>query len=168
MSNQHEQSMPKKHLLFFVTEDWYFCSHRFELASAALASGYHVTVVTQVSEYGEKIKNQGFNLIPLEIDRKSGSLTKELRLLLQLRSIFKHEKPDIIHHIAIKPILYGGVAAYFAGICKNVYTLAGLGYAFTSKQKKPGFISRLFKKYLLFCLSGIAGLYFRTRIIIIC
>jgi glycosyltransferase involved in cell wall biosynthesis len=136
MSNQHEQSIPKTHLLFFVTEDWYFCSHRFELASAALASGYHVTVVTQINEFGEKIKNQGFNLIPLEIDRKSGSLTKELKLLLQLRTIFKIEKPDIIHHIAIKPILYGGVAAYLAGVSRNVYTLAGLGYAFTSKQKK--------------------------------
>ncbi len=136
MSHEHENSGSKIHLLFFVTEDWYFCSHRFELATAALSAGYRVTVVTQVSDYADKIKNQGFSLIPLTIDRKSGSLVKELKLLLQLRTIFSHEKPHLIHHIAIKPIIYGGVAAYLAGIKKNVYTLAGLGYAFTSKQKK--------------------------------
>src|SRR5712692_1515418 len=42
-------------LLFLVTEDWYFVSHRLELAVAARQAGYDVVVATRVDRHGERI-----------------------------------------------------------------------------------------------------------------
>ena len=55
-----------KKLLFFVTEDWYFVSHRLPLALAAKDVGYEVSVVTRVREHGETIRIAGLKLVPFE------------------------------------------------------------------------------------------------------
>ncbi len=51
--------MTKKKLLYLVTEDWYFASHRLALAEAARDSGYDVSVVTNVKKHGDVIRNAG-------------------------------------------------------------------------------------------------------------
>ncbi|MBE0435424.1 MAG: glycosyltransferase family 1 protein, partial [Methylomicrobium sp.] len=61
------QTPPK--LIYFVTEDWYFCSHRLNLAIAARQQGFRVLVVTRVNRHGDLIREQGFELIPLDINR---------------------------------------------------------------------------------------------------
>ena len=52
----------KPKLLFFVTEDWYFCSHRIDLARAAKNAGYQVSVLTRVNNHGGIIRAEGFDL----------------------------------------------------------------------------------------------------------
>jgi len=128
--------IPTRKLLFFVTEDWYFCSHRFELAAAALKDGYQVTVVTRVRNHGEKIKEAGFKLIPIELQRHGHNPWRDLVLIRQLLDIYRAERPDIAHHVAIKPVLYGSLAAYVAKVPAVVNALTGLGYVFTSRQLK--------------------------------
>ena len=56
-------------LLLFVTEDWYFWSHRLPIARAAMRNGLDVVIVTRVNNHGEKIKGEGFQLIPLNVHR---------------------------------------------------------------------------------------------------
>ena len=104
-------SAARPKILFVVAEDWYFWSHRRPIAAAALQNGYDVFVATRVGNCGEKIIEAGFRLIPLRLNRSSYSLSHELRTVSELRSIYRREKPDIIHHIALKPILYGSMAA---------------------------------------------------------
>ena len=53
-------------LLFVVTEDWYFYTHRLSLAKAMRDAGYDVTVATRISDYGELIEKQGIRIIPLK------------------------------------------------------------------------------------------------------
>lgn len=128
----HNQSQP--HLLFWITEDWYFCSHRLPLARAALAAGYRVTVVTQVHQHEELIKNYGIRVIPLAISRRSLNPLRELALLAKIYTIYRREHPDIVHQVAMKPVLYGSIAAYWAGIPNIVNALAGLGFIFSSTR----------------------------------
>jgi glycosyltransferase involved in cell wall biosynthesis len=123
-------------LLYFVTEDWYFCSHRLPLAIAAQKAGYEVVVVTRVSQHGELIRSHGLKLIPIEISRRSRNPFKELGVIWRLFSIYRKEKPDIVHHVALKPVLYGAIAAKFARVPAVVCALAGLGFLFVSKQRK--------------------------------
>lgn len=123
-------------ILFFVTEDWYFCSHRFELAVAALHDGYQVTVVTRVQNHGDKIKGAGFGLIPIQLQRHGHNPWRDLVLIRQLWRIYRAELPDIVHHVAIKPVLYGSLVARMARIPAVVNALTGLGYVFTSRQLK--------------------------------
>jgi glycosyltransferase involved in cell wall biosynthesis len=118
-------------LIYFVTEDWYFCSHRLTLAVAAQAAGYDVTVVTRVREHGDMIRAAGLKLIPFEIARTSVNPLREFGTLWRLVRMYRREQPQIVHHVAMKPVLYGTIAARFAG-ARVINALAGMGWLFTS------------------------------------
>ncbi|MCI5143848.1 MAG: glycosyltransferase family 1 protein, partial [Candidatus Electrothrix sp. ATG1] len=128
--------MKKRKLLFFITEDWYFCSHRLSLALAAKKVGFNVSVVTHVRSHGEQIRTAGMKLIPLELSRRSINPLKELQLINRLASIYRAEQPDIVHHVALKPVLYGSIATCIAKVPFIVNAMAGLGYLFCSRSFK--------------------------------
>lgn len=121
-------------LLYFVTEDWYFCSHRLSLALAAQKAGYEVVVLTRVNQHGELIRSHGLKLIHFELSRRSRNPLKELGVILRLLRVYKEQKPDIVHHVALKPVLYGSIAARVTGIPAVVNALTGLGFLFISKH----------------------------------
>src|SRR5580692_10368061 len=56
---------PLGKLIFLVTEDWYFWSHRLPMARAARDAGFEVAVATRVDAHGERIRSEGFALLPL-------------------------------------------------------------------------------------------------------
>lgn len=140
----------RQKLLFFVTEDWYFCSHRMTLATVAQQKGYQVFVVTRVNKDADKITSAGFTLIPLEIDRGGLNLFREIKTLFKLRNIIRQVAPDIIHNIALKPVLYGGIVTFFSSI-KSVNLIAGLGAIFASKNIK----ARVLKPIVKLILQGL-------------
>ncbi len=135
-------------LLYFVTEDWYFCSHRLALAQAAQQAGYQVTVLTRVNRHGDIIRSQGFNLIPLDIDRGGVNPIRELITLVKVWKIYTQIKPDIVHHVALKPVLYGGLAVLFTRDIKSVNLIAGLGAIFSSDKLKARLLKSLVKFFL--------------------
>lgn len=138
-------------ILFFVTEDWYFCSHRLTLAIAAKNAGYDVAVVTHVDEHAESIRQSGIMLIPFDLSRRGMNLVSELSVIKRLITIYREEKPDILHHVAMKPVIYGSFAARFAGVPNVVNAFAGLGYIFTSTDIK----ARLLRTVMGFSLRGL-------------
>ncbi len=116
-------------LLFVVTEDWYFVSHRLPLAVAARAAGYEVTVATRIDRHSEPIRAAGLDLVPLELSRRGGNPLSEIFSLWRL---YRRVRPDIVHHVALKPVVYGSIAAMLAGTRAVVNAVAGLGWLFTA------------------------------------
>lgn len=116
-------------LLFVVTEDWYFVTHRLPLAMAAQKAGFEVAVATRVGEYGETIRAAGIRLIPFGLARRRGNPLREVAALVRL---YCRERPDIVHHVALKPIVYGALSAWLARVPAQVNAVAGLGWLFTS------------------------------------
>jgi glycosyltransferase involved in cell wall biosynthesis len=133
-------------LMFFVTEDWYFCAHRLPLAVAAHEAGYDVSVVTRVRSHGDRIKAAGLRLIPLELSRRSVNPLREAWLVQRLVSLYRAERPRIVHHIALKPILYGTIAARLAGVPSAVNAFAGLGFLFSSNSLKARMLRPVIKR----------------------
>lgn len=123
-------------LLFLVTEDWYFCSHRLPLARAAKAAGYDVVVATRVHRHGAAIVAEGFKLIPIGLRRKSSNPLRELFAIAEIAAIYRRERPAIVHHVALKPVLYGSIAALMAHVPRVVNALAGMGFIFASETFK--------------------------------
>lgn len=136
------QSLPR--LLFFVTEDWYFCSHRLPLAIAAKKAGFDVAVLTRTAKHTDVIRSAGIRLIPSTLERQGFLPLRELRELLRIIRIYRQEQPDIIHHVALKPALYGSFAALFVKNTRVVNALAGLGFVYTSDTFK----SRLLRVFI--------------------
>jgi len=106
------------------------------LARAAKQAGYEVTLVTRVGEYADRIRAEGFKLIPVQIERRSSNPIRELRVIAALVSIYRRECPDIVHHVALKPVLYGSLVARLTRVPAMVNALAGLGYVFSSNEWK--------------------------------
>jgi glycosyltransferase involved in cell wall biosynthesis len=127
-------------VLFLVTEDRFFWSHRLPVARAGLRDGYEVIVATGVSGFAQQILDEGFRLIPLKLVRKSNSLRGEVSAILQLRQIYRREKPDIVHHVAIKPILYGSIASLGRKSMPVMNALTGLGYLVGSSSWQAAFL----------------------------
>ncbi len=135
-------------LLFFVTEDYYFVSHRLRLAVAAQAAGYDVCIVTRVRAAGEVIRAAGLRVIPFEIARSSFNPLGDLLTLLRLIEVYRRERPDIVHHVAMKPVLYGTIAARVAGTGRVINALAGMGWLFTSAGGPVGRLMPIVRRCL--------------------
>ena len=133
-------------LLFVVTEDWYFVSHRLPLAVAAREAGFDVAVATRAGRQADVIRNAGIRLIPFELSRRSGNPFAEM---IALWLLYRRERPDIVHHIALKPVILGALAAWLARVTAQVNAVNGLGWLFTA----PGRAERLIRPVLLWMLG---------------
>jgi len=132
----------KHKLLFFITEDWYFWSHRLPIARAARDAGFEVLIATRVHQHKERIEKEGFRLIPINLIRRNKNIFREIFSILEIIKIYRREKPDIVHHVALKPVLYGSWAARIAGIPGVVNALAGLGFIFVAQGWKVSILRR--------------------------
>jgi glycosyltransferase involved in cell wall biosynthesis len=97
-------------LLFLVTEDWYFCSHRLPAARAARAAGFDVVVATRVRAHGDRIRDEGFALRPIGWRRRGDGLVGAARAISEIARLYRSEQPNLVHHIALKSVLFGGIA----------------------------------------------------------
>lgn len=123
-------------ILYLVSEDWYFISHRIDLAAAAKARGYDVVVATRVVNGGCEIEARGLRVIPIEFERSRIGIVSELRTLFALIRLYRRERPDLTHHVAVKPVIYGAIAARLSGVEGVVNALMGLGFVFSSRSLK--------------------------------
>ena len=123
-------------LLFLQTEDWSFWSHRLPLARAARDAGFEVVVALRVDAHGERLRAEGFRLVPLEWERAGVHPIRELRMLREVIRLYAREKPDIVHQVSAKPILYGTLAARLAGTPAVVNAFTGLGFVFVTETLK--------------------------------
>ena len=124
-------------LLFFMSEDWYFWVHRRSLAIAAVEAGYHVGLVTRVDRYENAIKELGVDVFPLSRYQRSNlNPFVEFAVLREVVSIYRKFLPDIAHHEALKPVIYGPIASRLTGVKGVVNVLVGLGYLFASSSQK--------------------------------
>jgi glycosyltransferase involved in cell wall biosynthesis len=124
-------------LLFLVTEDWYFCSHRLPVARGARAAGFEVVVATRVRDHGGRIRDEGFGLCPIVWRRRGDGVLGAARAISEIARVYRAERPDLVHHVALKPVLFGGVARRlaFAGsadVPAAIDSVMGLGSGFSN------------------------------------
>ena len=125
--------MQDPRLLFLVSEDSYFCSHRLNLGKAALKAGFKVAIATKCTNHAEQIQSAGIEVFPLKNFTRAGlNPWRQWCLIRELHQIYKNYKPTIVHHVAVKPVVLGSLVAHFCGIPKIINALGGLGYLFTN------------------------------------
>lgn len=120
-------------LLFFITGDHYVVSHRLQLAVAARDAGYDVVILTRVRSSATIIRDAGLRIIPFELARTSLNPLTAVTTIARLIRVYRRERPRLVHHVAMKPILYGTIAALFAGRPRVINAFAGMGWIFTSR-----------------------------------
>ena len=146
-------SSKKYKLLYFVSEDEYFISHKIEQVRDALKNNIDVLVVTKFKKKEKQILDAGFKTKHINFDRKSINPIKEFLCILKLVTIIFKFKPNIIQANALKPILYISLISNFLSKkTKIILCVVGLGYLFIKKSKKNFFIKNIYIYLMKFTL----------------
>ena len=140
-------------ILYLVSEDWFFVSHRLPMARAAKNAGYDVHVAARVGDCADAIKREGFTLHPIEWRRGSMNPLRLRRCRRGNQAALPASSPDLVHHVAILPVVTGSLAALGLSL-KVLNAFTGLGFAFASKTAKArllrflagGFLGWLLKR----------------------
>lgn len=140
-----------KKLFIVVNVDWFFLSHRKDVALAAKEAGWDVTIVTADTGKLKDIDALGLKTINLPMSRSGMNILEELNTLNWLRKLYKREKPDVVHHVGMKTILWGTLAAKFSRVHGVVNAISGLGGFFAEENK--GILSKVMPLVLRFSHS---------------
>lgn len=124
-----------KKLFIVVNVDWFFLSHRKDVALAAKEAGWDVTIVTTDTGKLKDVEALGLKTINLPMSRSGMNIVEELKTLNWLRKLYKREKPDVVHHVGMKTILWGTLAAKFSRVHGVVNAISGLGGFFSEDNK---------------------------------
>ncbi len=144
-------------LIFLVTEDWYFCSHRLPMARAARDSGFDVAVATRVTAHGDAIRAAGFTLHPLRWKRRAIGPLASLTAIAEIWRLYRRERPLAVHHVSLKPAVLGGIAARLAGVPLVVGMVTGMGYLGGSDRRAARLLARLARLIVPWALFGRRG-----------
>lgn len=141
--------MTKKGKLFIVVNvDWFFLSHRKDIALRAQQTGWDVTIVTADTGKLKDIEELGLKVLNLPMSRSGMNMVEELKTLNWLRKLYRREKPDVVHHVGMKTILWGTLAAKFSRVKGVVNAISGLGGFFAEDNK--GLLSKVMPMVLRF------------------
>ncbi|MCY4147238.1 MAG: glycosyltransferase family 4 protein [Chloroflexi bacterium] len=143
-------------LLFVVNIPRFFVSHRLGLALAAQAAGFRVSVAASGADTASitRIQAAGLPFHPLPFSQHGTNPLHELATLLALRRLYARLQPDLLHHVSIKPVLYGGIAARLCRLGAVVHAMSGLGYVFAGDGWKARLINRLSAPAFKLALAG--------------
>jgi len=143
----------KKRLLFLVNVDWFFLSHRLPIALEALKHGYEVHVATGITDKLSVLRDYGFVVHSLNIERSSIGLMGEARSFIEIYRLFKKIRPDIVHLVTIKPVLFGGIAVRLTGGPAAVAAISGMGTLFVPVEGKAGKLKQVIQQLYRFALG---------------
>ncbi len=126
--------MNKPTLLYVVNIPRFFLSHRLSLALAARAAGFDAHVAASADDAASisRIKAAGLPFHPLPLSQHGLNPLRELWAILALLRLYSRLQPDLLHHVSIKPVIYGGIAASLSRRRQVVQAVSGLGYVFVS------------------------------------
>ena len=140
--------MDRQGKLFFVTtEDWFYVSHWFWMGSAAKDNGFDLTVVTRCRDKAKSITSAGVRCRNFEMRRRGMNPLGVFFEFLGFSRILLKESPDLVHLVALRPVVVGALAAFIIRRPKYIYALTGLGYLFTAGRNSSP--ASIFLKLLL-------------------
>lgn len=124
----------QKKLFIVVNQDFFFLSHRLPIGVAAKEEGYDVTIISEDTGVSYKIREAGLKTINLPINKAGTNIIDEIKTLFFLYKLFVKEKPDIVHLVGLKTMLWGSIACCLAGVKAMVSAVCGLGVLFDDKH----------------------------------
>lgn len=140
-----EHDLAGRTLLYLVSEDWYFCSHRLPVARAARDAGARVVVATRLAADRERILAEGFKAVHIPFDRSGLNPMRDFTTLRAIIACYRRHNPDLVHHIAAKPVLLGQIAAWLCRVPAVVNAMAGMGFLYIAQSRKAALIRKVFE-----------------------
>lgn len=109
---------------------------RGDLIKEIKSKGYEVVVTGPNKEGAERIEKLGARFIEVPMNKNGLNPFADIAYCLKLHRIMKAEKADATLGYTIKPVIYGSLAAWLAGVKNRTAMVTGAGYLFASKSLK--------------------------------
>lgn len=125
--------------------------HEVMAAAPDISAGLRVKLrALGVRSFSIKLRRTGFNPI------------MDLYTILMLYRLCRREKPDVFLAYTIKPVIYGSIAASWAGVPGIYSMITGLGYAFTSHDRRGSWVRRLARQLYRVALKDNDKVFFQN------
>ena len=141
----HENYLDMK-IILFANTDWYLYNYRMTLAETLRRLDNELILLSPFGNFSDRIKSSGFDWQEVKMTRSGVNPLKEIRTIFHLKDIYRHEKPDLVHHFTSKCVIYGSIAAKMAGVTRIVNSVTGMGYVFT----KNNLLTFFMKPFVIF------------------
>ena len=116
-------------IALLITEDWFALSHFRPLISLLTEIARSVVVITRSSGRLHEIEALGARTVAFDFRRGSNNQALAAQVTVRLARLIKRERPDVVHLIAMKPIVLGGLALSLASVPHVVVHITGQGLA---------------------------------------
>ena len=133
----------KPTLLFIVNVDWFFLSHRLPLALHAMQAGYDVHLAVGLTDRLPELTAHGIQVHPIDLSRAGIAPIAQARSFLQMLRVLRRVRPDVLHLVTVKPVVFGGIAARGLRVPAVVAAVPGLGYVFSAQGRGATLARRL-------------------------
>jgi len=151
---------PNKKILLVSRCTWTLYNFRANLMLFLMKNGFTVHGGGASNDgFESRIKEIGVKYNELPVNEKGINPIADLKLIWSIYRWYRKEKPDIVHHFTIKPVIYGSLAAKMAGVPKIINTITGLGYVFIDKRANwlRLIVEQLYKLALHYADSLLSG-----------
>lgn len=129
--------------IFLVANtDWYLFNFRRSLAAYLRTQGHQIIFVSPRGRFVELLQKMGYPWLEWFVGRKSSG-PGELLAIQRLTRLYQRERPDLVHHFTVKPVLYGSIAAKLANVPYVVNAITGLGYVFMQNGLKARLLRQI-------------------------
>lgn len=142
-------------ILYNVNIPRFFVSHRLPLALSARDAGYdvHITTSDVDPENIEMIIQAGLPFHPLPLAQHGTNPVTEVQTIRAMISLYRKLQPDLVHHVSIKPVIYGGIAGRIARVPAIVGAMSGLGRVFSDNNAKASVLRQIVRPLFQLALS---------------
>lgn len=96
----------------------------------------------------------------IRMSRTGTNPLSDLRLCGQLCMLMRTLHPELVLGYTIKPVVYGTIAAWIAGVPRRYALVTGLGYAFTGTRQ--GFLAQIVRLLYRFALARTHKVFFQN------
>jgi len=116
-------------IALLITEDWFALSHFRPLVSLLTEIAKSVVVITRSSGRLHEIEALGARTVAFDFRRGSNNQALAAQVTFRLARLIRRERPDVVHLIAMKPIVLGGLALSLVSVPHVVVHITGQGLA---------------------------------------
>lgn len=125
-----------KCILYVANTSWYLFNFRLPLMKSMVECGWRVVAAAPLDRYSGRFAEHGITYHPMDMSRKGLNPFSDMRLLHKLYDLYRKERPALVHHFTIKPVIYGSLAARFARVPAVVNAVTGLGHVYAARGLK--------------------------------
>lgn len=163
--------MVNKRIAFVVNHAAFFVSHRLPLVDGARQEGFDICLLTGQAGSKEMEQSAVMQLRAAGILHRRAAFRSsgmnplvECFGLLQLAWFIFRFRPDIMHCVSPKGLIYGGLVARVCRVRGLVLAISGMGYAYTTGTRRSGV--RFLVRRVYDALAGFAFHHPNVRVIV--